>query len=62
MAAKPRMVTLETTTGPIGIELYWDHAPKTCSNFYELVRSLDMVVVVVQRLISFRVPPWHHAS
>jgi cyclophilin family peptidyl-prolyl cis-trans isomerase len=35
--APPRSVVLETTTGPIGIELYWDHAPKTCKNFYELV-------------------------
>lgn len=24
--------------GDITIELYWDHAPKTCRNFAELVR------------------------
>ncbi|KAJ3099025.1 Peptidyl-prolyl cis-trans isomerase H [Phlyctochytrium planicorne] len=31
-------VTLNTTAGPIEIELYWNHAPKTCKNFYELTR------------------------
>ncbi|KNE63412.1 peptidyl-prolyl cis-trans isomerase-like 1 [Allomyces macrogynus ATCC 38327] len=31
-------VVLETTMGPITLELYWDHAPRTCRNFYELVR------------------------
>ncbi|KAI9215983.1 peptidyl-prolyl cis-trans isomerase-like 1 [Blastocladiella britannica] len=29
-------VVLETTMGPIAVELYWDHAPRTCANFYEL--------------------------
>ncbi|CAO3614697.1 unnamed protein product [Cunninghamella echinulata] len=24
--------------GPIEIELYWNHAPKTCKNFYELAK------------------------
>jgi cyclophilin family peptidyl-prolyl cis-trans isomerase len=35
----PQSVLLETSTGHIGVELYWDHAPKTCKNFYELVRK-----------------------
>ena len=32
-----KSVVLETSTGTIVIELYWNHAPKTCQNFYELV-------------------------
>lgn len=34
----PSLVTLETTTGNITLELYWKHAPKTCKNFAELAR------------------------
>jgi peptidyl-prolyl cis-trans isomerase-like 1 len=30
--------TLETSLGAIKIELYWDHAPKTCQNFYQLCK------------------------
>ncbi|KAK9463995.1 cyclophilin-like domain-containing protein [Lipomyces oligophaga] len=33
-----RNVVLETSMGPITIELYYKHAPKTCKNFYELAR------------------------
>ncbi|EPQ26489.1 uncharacterized protein PFL1_05811 [Pseudozyma flocculosa PF-1] len=29
-------VTLQTSMGSITVELYWDHAPKTCQNFYKL--------------------------
>ncbi|KAI8850598.1 cyclophilin-like domain-containing protein [Chytridium lagenaria] len=29
-------VILNTTAGQIEFELYWNHAPKTCKNFYEL--------------------------
>lgn len=36
-SAPPKSVILDTTTGTIGIELYWDHCPKTCQNFYDLV-------------------------
>ncbi|KAF8819305.1 peptidyl-prolyl cis-trans isomerase family 1 [Cardiosporidium cionae] len=32
-------VELITTMGDIGIELYWQHTPKSCRNFYELVKS-----------------------
>ncbi|KAF9985837.1 heme binding [Modicella reniformis] len=32
-------VILETSMGDIAIELYTDHAPKTCQNFYELARK-----------------------
>jgi len=31
-----KAAVLETTMGTIVFELYWDHAPKTCKNFYEL--------------------------
>jgi len=24
--------------GQVVVELYWDHAPKTCQNFYELAK------------------------
>ncbi|SAL99604.1 hypothetical protein [Absidia glauca] len=33
-----RSVLFETSMGPIEIELYWDHAPNTCKNFYELTK------------------------
>ncbi|KAL7747650.1 Peptidyl-prolyl cis-trans isomerase-like 1 [Sorochytrium milnesiophthora] len=32
-------VRLDTSMGPVTIELYWDHAPKTCRNFYELSKK-----------------------
>lgn len=35
---RPAFVVLETSLGEIAIELYWDHAPKTCKNFAELAR------------------------
>jgi peptidyl-prolyl cis-trans isomerase-like 1 len=35
-----KSVILDTTTGVIGIELYWDHCPKTCQNFYDLVKII----------------------
>jgi len=35
---RPPLVQLQTTMGEITIELYWDHAPRTCRNFAELAR------------------------
>jgi len=32
-------VIMETTMGPFTFELYWDHAPRTCRNFYELAKK-----------------------
>lgn len=32
-------VILETTMGAITLELYWNHAPKSCKNFVELTRK-----------------------
>lgn len=37
MSTDPHVI-LETSAGTIKLELYWDHAPKTCKNVYELVR------------------------
>ncbi|KAI9207908.1 cyclophilin-like protein [Polychytrium aggregatum] len=37
MAARPYVV-LETSVGAITVELYWDHAPKTCENFFQLAK------------------------
>jgi len=34
----PQVVQFETTMGTFSVELYTQHAPKTCFNFYELAR------------------------
>ncbi|KAK2466678.1 hypothetical protein APHAL10511_000936 [Amanita phalloides] len=31
-------VILETSLGDVQLELYWDHAPRTCKNFAELTK------------------------
>jgi len=33
-----RSIVLETSMGTITVELYWQHAPKTCQNFEQLAR------------------------
>lgn len=33
-----QIVVFETSIGTFSVELYWDHAPKTCKNFHELAR------------------------
>ncbi|KAK2526585.1 Ppil1 [Columba guinea] len=35
---QPPTVSMETTMGPLVLELYWKHAPRTCKNFAELCR------------------------
>ncbi|XP_044156612.1 peptidyl-prolyl cis-trans isomerase-like 1 [Bufo gargarizans] len=35
---RPATVSLDTSMGTITVELYWDHAPRTCKNFAELSR------------------------
>ncbi|XP_073472053.1 peptidyl-prolyl cis-trans isomerase-like 1 [Lithobates pipiens] len=35
---RPSNVCLETSMGSITVELYWNHAPRTCTNFAELAR------------------------
>jgi peptidyl-prolyl cis-trans isomerase-like 1 len=32
-------VLLKTSMGDITLELYWDHAPRTCDNLKELVKK-----------------------
>ncbi|KAG8809506.1 heme binding [Serendipita sp. 399] len=38
MTADDRNVILKTSMGDITLELYWEHAPKTCQNFKELAK------------------------
>ncbi|KAF8517504.1 cyclophilin-like protein [Hysterangium stoloniferum] len=45
-------VVLETSLGQIELELYWDHAPKTCKNFLELASRGYYNGVVFHRIIS----------
>ncbi|KAF8731633.1 hypothetical protein AX14_004541 [Amanita brunnescens Koide BX004] len=45
-------VVLETNLGDVQLELYWDHAPKTCKNFAELARRGYYNDVVFHRIIA----------
>eukprot|EP01126_Amoeba_proteus_P005165 TRINITY_DN11711_c0_g1_i3.p1 TRINITY_DN11711_c0_g1~~TRINITY_DN11711_c0_g1_i3.p1 ORF type:complete len:120 (+),score=15.96 TRINITY_DN11711_c0_g1_i3:210-569(+) len=45
-------VILETTMGPITFELYWDHAPRTCRNFYELAKKGYYQGTIFHRVIK----------
>ncbi|MBW0477196.1 hypothetical protein O181_016911 [Austropuccinia psidii MF-1] len=45
-------VILETSMGTIQLELYWDHAPKTCHNFSELSRRGYYNGTIFHRIIS----------
>jgi len=45
-------VILETTMGPITIELYWDHTPKTCRNFFELAKGGYYTNTIFHRIIK----------
>ena len=38
MADRPNVI-LKTSMGEITLELYWDHAPRTCNNFKELAKK-----------------------
>jgi peptidyl-prolyl cis-trans isomerase-like 1 len=44
-------VVLNTSMGDITLELYWDHAPKTCTNFKELVKKGYYKGVIFHRVI-----------
>ncbi|KAF8330081.1 cyclophilin-like domain-containing protein [Cantharellus anzutake] len=44
-------VILETSLGEITLELYWDHAPKTCKNFAELAKRGYYNKVIWHRII-----------
>ncbi|CAE6410309.1 unnamed protein product [Rhizoctonia solani] len=45
-------VTLETNLGNISLELYWEHAPKTCKNFAELAKTGYYNGVIFHRIIA----------
>ncbi|KAJ7286411.1 cyclophilin-like domain-containing protein [Mycena rebaudengoi] len=45
-------VVLETSLGDVQLELYWDHAPRTCKNFAELAKRGYYNGVVFHRIIS----------
>ncbi|KAJ1825906.1 Peptidyl-prolyl cis-trans isomerase-like 1, partial [Coemansia sp. RSA 2599] len=50
--SEQKTVTLYTTLGEIGIELYWDIAPRTCNNFYELCKRGYYDGVIFHRVIQ----------
>ncbi|KAF8550476.1 hypothetical protein OG21DRAFT_1513998 [Imleria badia] len=45
-------VVLETNMGDIQLELYWDHAPKSCKNFAELAKRGYYNGVTFHRIIA----------
>ncbi|KAL6074039.1 heme binding [Balamuthia mandrillaris] len=45
-------VVLHTSLGDITLELYWDHAPKTCHNFYELAKKGYYNNTIFHRIIK----------
>jgi hypothetical protein len=45
-------VLLETSMGPIVIELYRAHAPKTCENFYQLAQRGYYNGVIFHRIVK----------
>ncbi|KAF9242097.1 cyclophilin-like domain-containing protein [Melanogaster broomeanus] len=45
-------VVLETSMGDIQLELYWEHAPKTCKNFAELAKRGYYNGVIFHRIIA----------
>lgn len=47
-----RGVTLQTSQGLVSLELYWDHAPKTCENFWQLAKRGYYNGIVFHRIIS----------
>lgn len=52
MAEQKGDVMIETSMGSFTIELYWDHAPKTCKNFYELAGRGYYNDVIFHRIIK----------
>ncbi|CAI4221826.1 unnamed protein product [Auanema sp. JU1783] len=50
--SRPKFVQLHTSMGKIAIELYWDHAPKTCANFSELARRGYYNNTIFHRIIA----------
>jgi len=48
----PRKVVLETSMGNLTIELYWEHTPRTCKNFWELAQKGYYDGTVFHRIIA----------
>lgn len=44
-------IVLRTSMGEITLELYWDHAPRTCKNFFELSKKGYYRNVIFHRVI-----------
>eukprot|EP00933_Yihiella_yeosuensis_P025535 TRINITY_DN19801_c0_g1_i1.p1 TRINITY_DN19801_c0_g1~~TRINITY_DN19801_c0_g1_i1.p1 ORF type:complete len:183 (-),score=28.14 TRINITY_DN19801_c0_g1_i1:102-650(-) len=45
-------VVLYTSMGEIEVELYWNHAPKTCMNFYELSKRSYYDNTLFHRIVN----------
>ncbi|PWN29632.1 cyclophilin-like protein [Jaminaea rosea] len=52
MSTDTRGVTFQTTQGNFAFELYWDHAPKTCDNFWQLSKRGYYDGLVFHRIIA----------
>jgi peptidyl-prolyl cis-trans isomerase-like 1 len=52
MSESAKQVLLHTSLGDITFELYWDHAPRTCENFYELAKRGYYDGVIFHRIIE----------
>jgi cyclophilin family peptidyl-prolyl cis-trans isomerase len=51
-----RNVVLETSMGNIVVELYWDHAPKTCANFAGLAERGYYDGTIFHRVVKVKSP------
>src|ERR1700728_2574804 len=49
-------VIVETNMGALVLELYWDHAPKTCRNFHELAKKGYYNGVLFHRIVTVPYP------
>eukprot|EP00048_Salpingoeca_helianthica_P000208 m.39973 g.39973 ORF g.39973 m.39973 type:complete len:168 (-) comp10236_c1_seq1:27-530(-) len=49
---RPAGVALETSIGTLVVELYWQHAPKTCKNFAELANRGYYNGTIFHRIIK----------
>lgn len=45
-------VVLDTSMGRLAIELYWNHAPRACANFYQLAKQGFYNGVLFHRVIN----------
>ena len=49
-----KAVTIQTSIGDVTFELYWNHAPKACHNFYELAKRGYYENTIFHRIIKVR--------